>query len=225
MSTGETGEPISSETAPQDGVEAQTEPDETREDPETDQADEETTDRGSQVADEDAERAVSEGELDPLEAAQAEARENYDRFLRAKAELDNYRKRTAKVRSESREEAVRDVLLQIAPILDNMRRALAQENTDLKSFKEGVELINSQFQEALRGYGLEEIEAIGQPFDPALHEALLEVEHPDHPPGTVVEEMEKGYKLNNKVVRPTRVIVSKASAETDGEHKPSEGDG
>jgi len=158
-------------------------------------------------------------EEDPLASAQAESRQNYDRFLRATAELDNYRKRTAKVRSESREEALRDVLLQIAPILDNMRRALGQDNTDLQSFKDGVELINNQFQETLKGYGLEEIEAIGQPFDPALHEALIEVEHADHPAGTVVEEMERGYKLNNKVVRPTRVIVSKGSVATDADEE------
>ena len=156
----------------------------------------------------------NDGELetavrDDVESARAEAAENYDRFLRATAELDNYRKRTAKVRTETREEALRDVLLQIAPILDNMRRALAQENKDGDAFKQGVELIYNQFQETLRGYGLEAIEAMGQPFDPSIHEALMEVEHDEHPPGTVVEEMEKGYRLNNKVVRPARVIVSK----------------
>ena len=65
----------------------------------------------------------------------------------------------------------------------------------------------------LTGYGLAEIEAMGQPFDPNLHEALAEVASPEHEPGTVMEEMEKGYKLNDKVVRPARVVVSKASEE------------
>jgi molecular chaperone GrpE len=165
---------------------------------------------------EDTEERIEEQEESPekaLYAARAEAQENYDRFLRATAELDNYRKRTAKVRAETREEALRDVLLQIAPILDNMRRALAQENKDVDVFKQGVELIYSQFQETLKAYGLEEIEAVGQPFDPTLHEALMEIEHQEHPPGTVVEEMEKGYRLNSKVVRPARVIVSKAGGE------------
>jgi molecular chaperone GrpE len=148
-----------------------------------------------------------------LDAARAEARENYDRFLRATAELDNYRKRTAKVRIESREETLRDVLLQIAPMLDNMRRALAQENKGDDAFAQGVELIYNQFQDTLKGYGMEEIGVIGQAFDPNLHEAMMEVEHKDHPPGTVVEEVEKGYKLNNKVVRPARVVVSKAGGE------------
>jgi len=154
------------------------------------------------------------GELEKeLDAARVEAQENYERFLRATAELDNYRKRTAKVRSETREETLRDVLLQIAPMLDNMRRALAQENKGDDAFTQGVELIYNQFQDTLKGYGLEEIGAIGQTFDPTLHEAMMEIEDKDHPPGSVVEEMEKGYKLNNKVVRPARVIVSKGGEE------------
>lgn len=148
-----------------------------------------------------------------LEAAQAQAAENYDRYLRAVAELDNFRKRTAKMRTDTREETLRDVLLQIAPVMDNMRRALAQENATVEVFKQGVELIYGQLQEALRGYGLEEIQAIGQPFDPVYHEALLEVERPDQPPGTVVEEMEKGYRLRDKVVRPARVVVSKTGGQ------------
>ena len=151
------------------------------------------------------------GELEKeLDAVRVEARENYDRFLRATAELDNYRKRTTKVRSETREETLRDVLLQIAPMLDNMRRALAQENKGDDAFAQGVKLIYNQFQDTLKGYGLEEIGAIGQTFDPTLHEAMMEIEDKDHPPGSVVEEMEKGYKLNSKVIRPARVIVSKA---------------
>ncbi|MBM3279148.1 MAG: nucleotide exchange factor GrpE [Candidatus Handelsmanbacteria bacterium] len=148
-----------------------------------------------------------------LEEARAQAAEHYDRYLRAVAELDNFRKRTARMRSDTREETVRDMLLQIAPVMDNMRRALAQENATVEVFKQGVELIYSQLHEVLRGYGLEEIQALGQPFDPVYHEALLEVERGDQPPGTVVEEMEKGYRLRDKVVRPARVVVSKTGGE------------
>lgn len=144
--------------------------------------------------------------------AQVRAEENYDRFLRTAAELDNYRKRTARMRMETREEVLRDVLLQIAPILDNLSRALAQESQKTESLKQGIELIYGQFKDVLKRYGLEEIEAIGEVFDPNLHEALMEVESQDHPPGSVVEEMEKGYTLNKKVVRPARVVVNKAGA-------------
>ena len=148
-----------------------------------------------------------------LEKARAEAADNYDRYLRAAAELDNFRKRAVRMRAESREETLRDLLLQIAPLMDNMRRALAQEAAEAQSLKQGVELILSQFQKILNGYGLEEIEAAGKPFDPNLHEAMLEVESADCEPGTVLEEMEKGYRLREKVLRPARVVVGKAPEE------------
>ena len=151
---------------------------------------------------------------DELAAVRAEAAANYDRYLRSVAELDNYRKRTVKMRSEAREETLRDILLQIAPILDNLRRALGQETQDADSLKQGVELISGQFNEVLKGYGLAEIEAVGQPFDPNIHEALVEVPSAEYDPGTVMEETEKGYTLNDKVVRPSRVVVSKASGES-----------
>ena len=150
---------------------------------------------------------------DELEVARAEAAANYDRYLRSVAELDNYRKRTVRMRADAREDTLRDLLLQFAPVLDNLRRALGQQTQDADSLKQGVELICGQFKEVLTGYGLAEIEAMGQPFDPNLHEALAEVASPEHEPGTVMEEMEKGYKLNDKVVRPARVVVSKASEE------------
>ena len=149
-----------------------------------------------------------------LAAARAEVAANYDRYLRSVAELENYRKRTVKMRSETREETLRDVLLQIAPILDNLRRALSQETEDAAALKQGVELISGQFSEVLKGYGLSEIAAAGQPFDPNLHEALAEVPSADCEPGTVIEEMEKGYVLSGKVVRPSRVVVSRASEES-----------
>ena len=147
-----------------------------------------------------------------LEAARAEAAANYDRYVRAVAELDNYRKRTVRMRAETRDETLRDVLLQVAPVLDNLRRALRQETQEAELLKQGVELICGQFNDVLKGYGLAEIEAMGQPFDPEVHEALAEVPDDEHAPGTVIEEMEKGYKLNDKVVRYARVVVSKASA-------------
>ena len=169
---------------------------------------------------EEEEAPREEGEATPgyeplveLEKARAEAADNYDRYLRAAAELDNFRKRAVRMRAESREETLRDLLLQIAPLMDNMRRALAQEAAEAQSLKQGVELILSQFQTILNGYGLEEIEAAGKPFDPNLHEAMLEVESADCEPGTVLEEMEKGYRLREKVLRPARVVVGKAPAE------------
>jgi molecular chaperone GrpE len=165
----------------------------------------------------ESQEAAAEPEVDglaELEAARAEAAANYDRYVRAVAELDNYRKRTVRLRAEARDETLRDVLLQVAPVLDNLRRALHQETQEAELLKQGVELICGQFNDVLKGYGLAEIESVGQPFDPEVHEALAEVPDDEHAPGTIIEEMEKGYKLNDKVVRYARVVVSRASAES-----------
>ncbi|MBQ36864.1 MAG: nucleotide exchange factor GrpE, partial [Gemmatimonadaceae bacterium] len=150
-----------------------------------------------------------------LESARTEAAASQDRYLRAAAELDNFRKRTVKMRSETRDDTLRDVLLQVGPMLDNFRRALGQETEDVGSFRQGMEIIFKQFTDILGGYGLIEIEAEGQPFDPNLHEALVQVPSDEHPPGTVIQEIEKGYRLNDRVVRPSRVVVSAAKADSD----------
>lgn len=164
-----------------------------------------------------------ENEIDELEAARTEAAQNHDRYLRAVAELDNFRKRTVKIRAETRDETLRDVLLQVGPMLDNFRRALGQDTDDVESFRQGIEIIFKQFTDILTGYGLVEIKAEGQPFDPNLHEALAQVPSAEHEPGTVMQEMEKGYMLNDRVVRPARVVVAtKADAtETDDTEKDS----
>jgi molecular chaperone GrpE len=168
---------------------------------------------------EEAGEAPDDGEQpDELEQARAEAAQNHDRYLRAAAELDNYRKRTVKIRAETRDETLRDVLLQVGPMLDNFRRALEQESEDVASYRQGIEIIYRQFTDILSGYGLVEIEAEGQPFDPNLHEAPAQVPTDEHEPGTVMQEMEKGYMLNDRVVRPARVVVAaQKAASGDGE--------
>lgn len=162
------------------------------------------------AADGDVDEAATEEveEVDELTAARQEAAQFQDRYLRSAAELDNFRKRTAKTRTEARDDTLRDVLLQIAPLLDNLRRALEQETDDAAAVRQGIEIIVTQFKDILGGYGLQEIEAKGKPFDPNEHEAMMQVPTADHPPGTVMQEMEKGFRLRDRVVRPSRVIVS-----------------
>ena len=154
-------------------------------------------------------------DLDPLGQALADAESFKDRYLRTAAELDNFRKRTARTRSDVREETLRDALLQFAPVMDNMRRALDQDSQGVDSLKEGIELIYDQLRTAFSTYGLEPIEAVDSMFDPNLHEAMMEIADAERAPGTVIQEMEKGYTLNGKVVRPSRVVVSKAVNEED----------
>lgn len=208
MSERETQDRVAEDEASAEGaVESQAEVAEAQEEQAAAEPQEETESQ------EEAAEPEAEGPTE-LEAARVEAAANYDRYVRAVAELDNYRKRTVRLRAETRDETLRDVLLQVAPVLDNLRRALGQETQEAELLKQGVELICGQFNDVLKGYGLAEIEAVGQPFDPEIHEALAEVPDDGHAPGTVIEEMEKGYKLNDKVVRYARVVVSKASAES-----------
>lgn len=173
-------------------------------------------------ADADADDAAGDDGLSELDKALAQAEENHDRYLRAAAELSNFRKRTVKMRSETRDDTLRDVLLQVGPMLDNFRRALAQEGDDPASFRQGIELIFKQFNDILAGYGLVEIEAEGQPFDPNQHEAMVQVPSDEHPPGTVLQEMEKGYMLNDRVMRPARVVVSAAKEASSDNDEPTE---
>ena len=160
--------------------------------------------------------------VDELTTAKREAAQIQDRYLRAVAELDNFRKRTVKARAETRDDTLRDVLLQIAPLLDNLRRALAQETEDAAAVRQGVEIIVTQFKEILAGYGLQEIEAMGKPFDPNEHEAMMQVPSAEHEPGIVMQEMEKGFRLRDKVVRPSRVIVSSQLDESDSSKDKSD---
>ncbi|MEE2657345.1 MAG: nucleotide exchange factor GrpE [Candidatus Latescibacterota bacterium] len=176
----------------------------------------------AQGAEEESEEETLEARAERLEAELAESR---DRHLRAAAELENFRKRTIKIRAETRDDTLRDVLLQVAPLLDNMWRALGQEQSDVESLRRGVELIVKQFNDILKGFGLEEIETEAQPFDPNLHEAVLQVESDDYPPGTVMSEMERGYTLRDRVVRAARVIVSKEREASSVEGEGDEGDG
>lgn len=178
------------------------------------------------TGDEEAGADGDETPKDELTQAKEEASANYERYLRAAAELENFRKRTVKMRADTRDDTLRDMLMQIAPLLDNMRRALGQDAADSEAFKQGVEIIFNQFQDILKGYGLEEIEAVGQSFDPNIHEAMLEVESQDQPAGIVIEEMEKGYRLRDRVMRPARVVVSKgAPAGEDGPGESEDGAG
>ena len=202
MSEGESVHQESTETGQSEGDTPEVAPEEPIE---------EEDERVEEEGEEEAEEELSIDEQ--LAAAKQEAAAHYDRYMRSVAELDNFRKRTARMRSDVREDTLRDMLLQMAPVVDNMRRALDQDTEDVEGLKQGIELIYSQFNAALGGYGLKAVEAVGAPFDPNMHEAMLEVEDAEHEPGTVVQEMEKGYELNGKVVRPARVVVSKAPSE------------
>jgi len=145
-----------------------------------------------------------------LVKAKAKAEDHYGQLQRLQADFDNYRKRTQKEKVELIKYASERLVGELLPVLDNFDRAVsaAKVNPDFASFSQGVEMILRQLQTALSKEGLKAMEAVGQPFDPNLHEAVLRVASEEHPENTVVEELQKGYYLKDKVLRPCMVKVS-----------------
>jgi len=149
--------------------------------------------------------------LAKLEEKEKEVTESYDKFLRASAELDNYKKRMAKERTDfiryGNETLVKDIL----PIVDSLDRALehAGNSEDFDAFIKGLKLVQEQFLGCLEKHGVERIQSTGMDFDPNVHEAMLPVESKEYEENKIVEEFEKGYLLNGRLLRPAKVSVSK----------------
>jgi molecular chaperone GrpE len=146
-----------------------------------------------------------------LEAKEQEAKNNYDRLLRQAAELDNFKKRSAREREESVRFANESLIRDLLPVVDNLERAMvhAQGGGNGKPLVEGVEMVVRGILDVFNKYGVTRIEAIGQPFDPVKHEAMAQVESDEHEPNTVVEEHHKGYLLHSRLLRPALVSVAK----------------
>lgn len=146
-------------------------------------------------------------------------KEEHDRFLRAVADLENYKKRAVREREEVQKFANERLLKDLIPVLDNLERALAAA-PEGDPMAKGVKLVLRAFEEALGRHGVKGFSALGQPFDPRLHEAVMQVAGSDQPPGTVVLEHGRGFLLNDRLVRPAMVGV----AVTEPQHGSSPGD-
>ena len=146
----------------------------------------------------------------PVDTLKEELALANDKYLRLYAEFDNFRRRTIKEREEARKMEGKDLFVALLPVLDDFERALkAMENAvDVAPVKEGVTLVQSKLKNTLTQKGLKAMESIGSPFDPELHEAITNIPAPNEDlKGKVIDEMEKGYYLNDKVVRFAKVIV------------------
>ena len=150
-------------------------------------------------------------EVTPLFLAREEAEMYKDRWMRLAAEFENYKKRRAREFEILVESASEEVIRDLLPILDSVGRALAHsenEDTESEGFQEGIKMIMEQFPRVLYNRNLKEIETVGKPFDPTVHEALMQMPSEIHDVGIVSEEIEKGYSLSDKVLRPAKVVVS-----------------
>jgi molecular chaperone GrpE len=171
---------------------------------------EEQADSSVEQADEEImanEPVITETEL---EQARKLADENYQRFLRTQADFDNFRKRSRLEKEEFAKYASLKLIEQLLPVVDNFERALVagKENTDNEALLKGVEMTFRLMSQILEQEGLKPIEAVGQPFNPEFHQAIMQVESEEHEEGIVVEEVQKGYNLKDKVLRPSMVKVS-----------------
>lgn len=144
------------------------------------------------------------GQVDGLNK---DLQEKKDRLLRLQADFDNFRRRSAKEREEISAVVTQNFCKDILPLLDNFERAMAAETKDVEAFQKGVEMIFTQFQEILKKNGLEHIEAVGQKFDPNFHQAVMRVEDPEKEDDTVAQELQKGYMVKGRVIRPSMVQV------------------
>jgi molecular chaperone GrpE len=150
--------------------------------------------------------------VDPLEAAKAEVAKLRDQLLRTAADFDNFRKRSRRELADMEKRAREDLIKDLLPVFDNLERATAHAETatDVKALADGIGLVMRQFIDTLSKIGIERIKAQGEPFDPAFHEAVQQFETTEHPPGTVMHEVQAGYKQGDKLVRPAIVVVAKA---------------
>lgn len=148
-----------------------------------------------------------------LAEARAEAKEYQDRMLRMAAELDNYKKRTAREQEDLKKFATEKLIGQLLTVVDNLERALAStsaDNCSEQSVADGVALTLSEIMKILEKHHVTPISALGEPFDPAFHQAMCQEVCADQPPNTVVQEFQKGYLIHNRLLRPAMVVVSKS---------------
>ena len=149
-----------------------------------------------------------------LSALEAEKKEEHDRLLRVAADLENLRKRQRREVDDARNDTQMRVLKEILPVADNLERALQVSTGEGESAAvlDGVRLVQRQFLQALERLEVSPIEAELRPFDPNLHEAISQQESADHPPGTVIAVLQRGYKSGDRLLRPSLVVVAKAKA-------------
>ncbi|OWA36650.1 nucleotide exchange factor GrpE [Saccharibacillus sp. O16] len=145
-----------------------------------------------------------------IEALTAQSEDYVQRLARSQADFDNFRKRTVREKEELGKYASSKLIAELIPVIDNFSRALdtRPQGEASESFVKGVEMIYRQFDSVLQAEGLTTMETVGQPFNPEFHQAVMQVESDEHEEGIVVEELQKGYMLKDKVLRPAMVKVS-----------------
>jgi molecular chaperone GrpE len=159
---------------------------------------------------------LSPGQIEDLKTRAAKADENWERLLRTTADFENFKKRAAREKTESAQYASASLLTKVLPVLDNFEMALtaahSAKDDKLASLQSGVTMIQQQLKSILTEIGLEEIDSTGKPFDPAFHEAVSQQESVTVPEDHVLQQLRKGYKFKERLLRPATVVVAKKPA-------------
>jgi molecular chaperone GrpE len=175
-------------------------------------ADNEQAAEQQEAVNQDSQAEVSEEtkEVSELETARMQAEENYQRLLRVQADFDNFRRRARAEKEDFAKYASLKLIEQLLPIVDNFDRALSssKETKDFDALVKGLDMTYRGIDQLLTAEGLKPIDSVGQPFNPEFHQAVMQVESEEHEEGIVVEELQKGYILKDKVIRPAMVKVS-----------------
>jgi molecular chaperone GrpE len=154
-----------------------------------------------------------------LQEKEKEAADNYDKYVRAVAELENYRKRAAREKADSIKFGNENIIKDILPLVDSMDRALQHADSYgySDSFKKGLKLLQDQLLGCLGKHGVQQVECVDKTFDPNIHEAVYNVDTESHEDNKVVEELEKGYRLHERLLRPAKVSISKRAKKEESE--------
>jgi molecular chaperone GrpE len=151
-----------------------------------------------------------------LEAAEKEAGDNYDRFLRISAEFENYKKRKEREAADFRKYANETLVKELLPVVDNLERAMetsADHEDAVSCILEGVDMTLKEIFKVLEKFAVKAVDAIGNEFDPTYHQAVMQEETDTHPENTVIKELQKGYTIHDRLLRPAMVVVAKAASE------------
>ena len=153
-----------------------------------------------------------------LETAKLEAKENYDRFLRVTAEFENYKKRSTREMDDFRKYANQSLIMEMLAVVDNLERALNSSNGNNsidKCMADGVNLTLKEILKIFEKFNVKAIESVGQPFDPNFHQAMMQEETDNYPEKTVITELQKGYMIHDRLLRPAMVVVAASKAKKD----------
>jgi len=151
-----------------------------------------------------------------LETAEKEAGENYDRFLRISAEFENYKKRKDREATDFRKYANEALVKELLPVVDNLERAIetsADHEDAVNCILEGVDMTLKEILKVFEKFAVKAVAAVGNPFDPTYHQAVMQEESEEHPDNTVIKELQKGYTIHDRLLRPSMVVVAKTASE------------